>query len=340
MANIKEVAKKAGVSVATISRVLNHPETVSPERKAHVEKIMNEMNYMPNAFARGLTLNRSLSIGLLIPGLINPIYPKIAEGVEKVALEKGYSVILCNTEGNVKKEEKHICILLEKRVDGLILVDSKLSDSKLIKLKSDRIKIVHLGRKREVLGIPMVYTDYKIGGYMATKHLLDIGYRRIAFIQGRKNNPLDEEKIKGYKSALNEYGVSFNSNLVFEGGESMEGGVIATNKILALKEVPQAIFSSNDLMAIGSIEAIKRKRMIIPKDIAIVGFDDIEPASYVEPKLTTISQPVHKMGLIVARLLFESIKEKTEYQPEIYLEPKLKIRKSCGHDNRLKEIFN
>ncbi|SDZ20689.1 LacI family DNA-binding transcriptional regulator [Tindallia californiensis] len=343
MANIKEVAKKAGVSVATISRVLNHPETVAPARKAHVEKIMKEMNYKPNAFARGLNLNRSRTIGLLIPGLTNPLYPEIAEGVEKVAREKGYSVFLCNTEGSLEKETEHVSLLMEKRVDGLILVASELSDKKLLKMKQDKIQMVHLGRNRSGLGIPTVYTDYKMGGYIATKHLLDIGYRRIAMIQGKKDHPVDDEKIEGYKNALKEYGVTPNLDLILIGGEDITGGSIATNKLLSKEEMPQAIFAGNDLMAIGAMEALKRKGISIPHKVAVMGFDDIKPTAYVEPKLTTVSQPVHKMGLMAARLLFENLQDgrKTEEaQPEIYLQPKLKIRRSCGQDDRLQEIFN
>lgn len=343
MANIKEVAKKAGVSVATISRVLNHPETVAPAKKAHVEEIMKEMNYKPNAFARGLNLNRSRTIGLLMPGLTNPLYPEIAEGVEKVAREKGYSVFLCNTEGSLEKETEHVNLLLEKRVDGLILVASELSDRKLLKLKKDQIQMVHLGRSRGGAGIPMVYTDYKMGGYLATKHLLDMGHRRIAMIRGRKDHPVDDEKMEGYKNALEEYGVNLEPDLILTGGEDVEGGSIATNKLLSKGDIPQAIFAGNDLMAIGVMEALKRKGISIPRKIAVVGFDDIKPTAYVEPKLTTVSQPVHKMGLMAARLLFENLQDERkieESQPEIYLQPKLKIRKSCGQDDRLQEIFN
>lgn len=313
------------------------------KKRAHVEKIMKEMNYTPNAFARGLTLNRSKTIGLLVPSLTNPLYPEIARGVEKVAHEKGYSVVLCNTEGVVDKERSYIHMLLEKRMDGLILVSSELTNQEIKKLKENNIHCVLLGRDRKDLDQSTVFTDYQLGAYLATKHLLEIGYRSIAHIRSFEANEVGKEKTKGYLDALKEYGVIVNPDLMMEGDDEVEGGYIATKKLLS-KGIPiEAIFASNDLMAIGAMDAIKRNHMSVPDDIGLVGFDDIGVASYVDPKLTTVSQPVHKMGLMAARLIFENLRDDHGVeadQPKIYLQPKLKVRKSCGQEDRLKEIFN
>lgn len=341
MANIREVAKRAGVSVATVSRVLNHPSSVSPSTMDLVLKTMKDMKYTPNGLARGLALNKTSTIALLVPNILNPLYPQVAKGVEDVAHQKGYNILLCNTEENRGKEQAYIEMLLEKRVDGFILTTSQLKEESLNQIKDRKIPFVMVGSNIKSIDANMVFTDYEAGAYQITQHLLDIGYREIAHVTGKM--PLIEsmEKKKGYEKALRERSISLNKNWIVEGNNEIEGGYLAAKKLILSKRLPQAIFAGNDLMAMGAMDAIKSNGLKIPKDIAVVGFDDIRMASLIEPKLTTVSQPVYKMGLIAGRLLFENIENKEQgFSQKIFLQPKLMVRKSCGHEDRVREIFN
>ncbi|WP_432667223.1 LacI family DNA-binding transcriptional regulator [Wukongibacter baidiensis] len=342
MANIRQVAKQAGVSVATVSRVLNHPEAVSIKTKEKVLAVMEEMNYTPNGIARSLALNRTSTIALLIPNILNPLYPQVAKGIEDVAHQKGYNLLLCNTEEDEEKEKEYIEMLLEKRVDGFILISSFLERQDIDKIKNRNTSIVMIGSCKENIDVDIVYTDYLKGAYQATQHLIDLGYKRIAHISGPLKGMESREKLMGYERALKEIEINTSEDYIVEGDNEIEGGYLAAKQLLQLEKPPKAIFAANDLMAIGAIDAIKDSGLKIPDDIAIVGFDNIRMSALVEPKLTTISQPVYKMGLIAARLLVDNIEngDEEEFKQRIFLQPKLKVRKSCGHEDRIREIFN
>ncbi len=342
MANIREVARQAGVSVATVSRVLNHPESVSPSTMELVLETMKEMDYTPNAFARSLALNRSSSIGLLIPNILNPLYPQVAKGVEDVAHQKGYNVLLCNTEEDREKEEDYLDMLIENRVGGLVLTASLLEKKELEKLKKIKMPFVLVGRNIEELDSNMVFTDYKLGAYQITQHLIETGHTKIAHIEGAPYHKESLEKRLGYEKALKESGLPLVERYIVEGNNEIESGYIGTKKLLKEGDRPDAIFAANDLMAIGAIEALKDSGLKIPSDMGIVGFDDINMSTLIEPKLTTISQPIYKMGLIAARLLFENIENNSEdnISQKIFIQPRLMVRRSCGHEDRVREIFN
>ncbi|SKC42593.1 LacI family DNA-binding transcriptional regulator [Maledivibacter halophilus] len=342
MANIREVAKMAGVSVATVSRVLNHPEAVSDKTRKKVLDTIEEMKYTPNGIARSLALNKTSTIALLIPNILNPIYSRLAMGIEEVAHQKGYNTFLCNTEEDKEKEREYIEILLEKRVDGFILISSLLDKGDIDNFRKENIPFVIIGSDLKDLDANIVYTDYLKGAYMATQHLIEIGYKRIAHISGPFKKRDSIQKIEGFKKAMIENNLSIFEGYVIEGNNEIEGGYLGAKRLIKMKYLPEALFVANDLMAIGAMDAIKDTGLSIPKNIAVVGFDDIRMASLVEPKLTTISQPVYKMGLIGARLLIENIEDSKEddFKQKIFLQPKLKVRKSCGHSHRIREIFN
>ncbi|MFZ5753312.1 MAG: LacI family DNA-binding transcriptional regulator [Bacillota bacterium] len=343
MVNIRQVAKKAGVSVATVSRVLNHPDTVSPRTMEQVLETIKELRYTPNGLARSLALKKTSTIALLIPNILNPLYPQVAKGVEDVAHQKGYNVLLCNTEEKEHKERDYLEMLIEKRVDGLILTSSLLRKVDFDQIKEKQIPFVMIGKNEGNIEANRVFTDYILGGYLATQHLIEIGYTAIAHISGPKSQLASREKLQGYKKALQEANISLDERYIVEGDNEIEGGYLGVKKLLKLPEPPQAIFAANDLMAIGAIDAIKSEGLRIPEDVAIVGFDDIKISSLIEPKLTTISQPVYKMGLIAARLLFDCIEnnlEEDDFQQNIFIQPKLMVRKSCGCEERVREIFN
>lgn len=342
MTNIRKVSELAGVSVATVSRVLNHPETVSEETKDRILKIMEEINYVPSSIARSLSTNRTSTIGLIIPNILNPLYPSIAKGVEDVFFKKGYNILLSNTESDAKREKDSIEMLLSKKVDGLIICSSTLKRADLDIIIKQKVPLVLVGDYIEDNDLNIVYTDYQLGAYLATNHLIKTGCKIIAHISGPMDSKSSIQKLEGYKKALLEAGLEYDEEYVLVGNNQIDGGQLAFKKMNKKKGKPDGIFVANDLMALGVMEAIKVSGYSVPSDIAIVGFDDIDVASLIEPKLTTIIHPVYRMGLTSARLLLDIITNEEEdcFKQKIFIQPMLKIRKSCGYDNRIEEIFS
>lgn len=342
MGNIRAVAKKAGVSVATVSRVLNHPETVSESTKKNVLSVMEQLNYTPNSLARGLALNKTNTIALLIPNILNPKHMEIAKGVEDVAHKKGYNTLLCNTEGKKDKESEYISILVNKKVDGIIFSNCLLSDVDINGLINQKVPLVIIGKKSKKTIVNAIYTDYFSGAYEAIKHLIEVGYKDIALISGPKWQDENIDKLKGYKKALEESNIEVNKKYIIEGDNDIDGGYLAAKKLMSMSQPPQAIFATNDLMAIAALDAARDLDKKVPEDVAVIGFDNISMSSLVAPKLTTVAQPMYKMGLLAARLLFDNIESNdNDYVPQsIFLDTKLKIRESCGYGRRVKQIFD
>lgn len=340
--NIKEIAKEAGVSVATVSRVLNHPDTVAPKTRERILELMEKMDYKPNWFARGLNFNKTDTIALLVPNILNPAFVEVAEGVESVANQKGYTVLLCITEGEAAKERQYIQTLIDRRVDGLILVSSMLNNDDLDLLKKQNIPIVLVGESSGNTFAPMVRIDCKEAAYLAVQHLVNCDHKEIALIYGKTPAIENQSKILGYTKALLEAGIPFNKSLLVEEENTIEGGYLATRKLLGSDKCPQAIFTTSDLMAFGVIDALRDAELRIPEDVAVMGFDNIKMSSLMVPKLSTVAKPLHKMGLSGARLLLDVIESNNKDDlivKDIILQSKLKIRKSCGHKERIKEIF-
>lgn len=340
--NIKEIARQAGVSVATVSRVLNHPETVAPKTRERILDLMEQMDYKPNWFARGLNFNKTYTLALLIPNILNPAYVEIAEGVESVANRKGYSVLLCITEGEVEKERQYIQTLIDRHIDGVILVSSLLNGDDINYLKQQGVAVVLVGENNGNSSEPMVRIDCCAAAYQAVQHLLNCGHREIALVYGHTPVMENKHKIEGYKKALREAGIPLRPEYLVEEQNTEEGGYLATRKLLGLKERPRAIFTTSDLLAFGVIDALRDAELNIPDDVAVMGFDNIRMAKLMVPKLSTVAKPLHKMGLSSARLLLDVIESQGNgnmAMREIVLQSKLKIRKSCGHKERIKEIF-
>lgn len=342
--NIKEIAKKAGVSVATVSRVMNHPDHVAPSTKDKIEAVMKEYGYTPNWFARGLNFNRTNTIGLLIPNILNPGYMEIVKGAEDVAHQKGYMTLLCNVENDLNKEKKYIDALINRKIDGILLISPMLDGQGVMEIVEQGVPVVIIGENKEMPDtIPMVRIDCENAAYKAVKHMLDIGYQDIAIVYGATPEQENLRKLQGYQQALQEYGIEEKESYILDVANNIHGGYIAGKKMIDLEPRPRAIFTSSDLIAIGAMDAMKDFGIKVPEEIAVIGFDNIEIANLIEPKLTTIAKPLHKMGVIGARLLFDimesSEEEKELLTKEILLQSKLKIRKSCGHKERIGEMF-
>lgn len=342
MPNIREVAKKAGVSVATVSRVLNHPERVSLKTRDHIDKIIKEMDFSPNAFARSLNLKRSHSIALIIPDMQNPQNMEIARGVELVAHQKGYNLLLCNTEKDLKKEQGYMQMLIEKKIDGIVLAFTLLQQQDFDEIRKRKIPLLLFGQNVLNDKISSVYSDFKEGAFLAVSHLVQLGFKRIAYICGENDHLENRDKTLGYTEAMLNSGINISKDLIIQGHDDIDSGYLAALKLLQLNPLPEAVFAANDLMAIGAVDAFRAEGIRIPEDISIIGYDNIRMASLIEPKLTSVAWPVYKMGLISARILIDEIEKPEEeiVTQNIFLRPKLKIRKSCGHEVRVSEIFN
>ena len=232
MSNIRDVARRSGFSVATVSRVLNHPHTVSPATREKIYEVMRDMDYTPNTFARGLALDKSQAIAVVLPNVLDHSYVKLVKGVEEISQAHEYFVILCDSENNREKEKKTIDLLVKgRRVDGLILVNSLLSDEELEALQRENIPLVLAGRQRPLQGINTVCIDYSLGGYQAGQHLLRLGYRSLGMISQKSGDREDEEKYRGFLRALKEEGLTPDPIHLIEAEKTIRGGTLAAKKL-------------------------------------------------------------------------------------------------------------
>ena len=333
MPTIYDVAKRAGVSSMTVSRVINGKRDVKPETREKVLKAIEEIGYVPNSLARSFVLQKTKSIGLVITDITNPFFTTLARGVEDTAMKNQFSVIFCNTDENPEKELLYLEVLARKRIDGVILASASGKRSPLKSLLIKNIPIVLIDRDIEGLDdLDVVKGDSVQGAYLLTKHLISLGHRRIGIIVGNRNISTAEERVEGYKRALAESGIPVDESLIKFSQYSRDGGYNSTKELLSLEDRPTAIFGGNNFIAIGSLVAIRELGLKVPEDIALVSFDDIESLSQVYPFLTVVTQPAYSMGVIAAELLIRRIegRDKIEERRKVILQPELIVRESAG----------
>ncbi len=331
---IKDVANLAGVHPSTVSRVINDNSRISEKTKNKVLLIIKKLGYTPNAIARGLKTKRTQTLGMLIPDITNPFFAELARGVEDAANKNNFNVILCNTDDKLKKERTYLEILRGKRVDGLILGTAHIRDKSILELEKKKFPYILVSRNIEGLDKNCVIVDDVAGGIMVTEYLIKLGHRRIAHITGPLKTRSALNRLKGYKLALKKYEIEYRDELVGEGDFRIKGGYQVMKRFLKLAEPPTAIFAANDLLALGAIQVILKKKYHIPEDFCIIGFDDIRLASFVYPPLTTVRQPMLEMGALAVKMLLKIIEGGEFNQKKEILEPKLIIRESCRKINR------
>lgn len=309
MATLRDVARRAGVSIATVSYVLNGTRSVSPEVEARVWEAVAALGYRPNRLARGLRRKRTHVLGLIVPDSANPFFAEIARGLEDLSFAHDYSLILCNSDGDPAKEQRYLGVLIEQQVDGIALVSARATPVHLTILQERGIPFVVVDRDLPGLEADCVLADNFQGGYLATRHLIDRGHRRIACITGPSDLTPSADRVRGYQKAMEEAGIEPLELWIHRGDFRAESGYHAARLFLSLPPSirPTAIFACNDLMAIGAMRAIGEAGLSIPQDIALVGFDDIVLASYVIPSLTTVAQPTYEMGRLAGELLLRRI---------------------------------
>ncbi|MGH2316156.1 LacI family DNA-binding transcriptional regulator [Planococcus sp. SE5232] len=311
MANIQQVAKYAGVSVATVSRVLNGKDKVTAKTKQKVEEAIQYLNYEPSMLGRNLRNSESRIVLILIPTISNPFYFEIIKGIENMALSQNYSILLCETDSKPEKEEIYFDLLRKKMADGVISMDPAVNVETLKEL-AENYAIIQCSEYGGGIGIPYVTIDSEEASYRAVKHLIQIGHRKIALMNSDEKFLYARERRMGYERALDEHGIPLNGDYIFYTQElGFEQGQLAMKKILQLEDRPTAVFAVSDLLAIGALKEINAAGLNVPKDIAVVGFDKIDFSNMTNPALTTVAQPMYKMGTVAARMLIEKIQGKT-----------------------------
>lgn len=327
---IKEVGIEAGVSIATVSRVLNGQSGVSEELIALVQAAVTKLNYRPNGIARALKISRSRCIGLIIPDIENPFFPALVRGVEDAAQKQGYAVILCNTDGKAEDEKSYLKFLLSKQVDGILFVGNLSYEKNKSWLSTLPVPLVLLDRP--MLGAPFatVLVDNELGALLAVDHLIKNGKRHIGIISGKHQSLTSEQRIAGALQSLKNHGYSFNEQLLGTGDFTFDGGYQATEILISTGQPFDAVFVANDMMAIGVVECLRKYGKEVPDQVAIVGFDDIPMAKWYKPSLTTVKQPVYEMGQVAVRIMVEQIKSGITKENNKILTPELIVRQSSG----------
>ncbi|MEM3658603.1 MAG: LacI family DNA-binding transcriptional regulator [Candidatus Hadarchaeum sp.] len=332
MATIRDVAKHAGVSVATVSHVINGTRKVAPETEARVRRIMEELGYQPNAIAQSLRKRATYAVGVLVSDITNPFFATLVRGVEDAALEAGYSVIVCNSDEDPEKEDMYIRALWRRRIDGMLIAPTRDGTSPALQeLVVRQLPFVFIDRKAKGIDAPAVLSDNEGGAYLATKHLIERGHRRIAIILGINGATTTEERFVGYCRALEDAGIPFSDAFVAWGGYRVEGGRQAIKNLLAMASPPSAIFSTNNLMTVGVLQELVHQSIAIPEDVAVIGLDELELAEVVYPPLTVVAQNPYEIGRRAFEVLYMQLGKsgnKPNKSLEIRIPMELRVRKS------------
>jgi LacI family repressor for deo operon, udp, cdd, tsx, nupC, and nupG len=329
MSKMKDVARLANVSTATVSRVLTGEDPVTSKTKEKVLWAIEQLNYRPNRLASNLRTLKSKTIVVVVRDITNSFFSDIIHGVEDVAYKHNYKVLLGDTRNDPKKESDYISLYNEKLVDGVILVATRNRKDTLNELTKG-IPIVLTSEFLERVDFPMVTIDNIGMAKLATEHLISLGHSRIGFVSGPMNIAISQDRLMGYHQALLQHELPLHPNLIQEGDWSIESGYDGALRLLALESKPTAIFAANDEMALGVIKAVKKMGYHIPDDIAVVGFDNIKLASLLEPTLTTVSQPRYDIGVKVMEILLKLMNGESVTERQYILPCELIIRQSCG----------
>lgn len=331
MADIRDVAKRAGVAPITVSRCINNSGYCSQETRTRVEAAIAELGFVPNRLASGLRSKHTHTLALVLTDITNPFFTTIARGVEDIASEAGYTVIFCNTDESVTKEQMYLQMLLEKRVDGVLLVPALSGIDSVHLLKKQGTPIVVIDRRLPDLQTDVVRCDSEGGAYALTRLLLSLGHRKIAILNGPSGVSTSEDRLSGYRRALTEAGIATDPRLEFYGAFIQDSGFEMTYKAMADAQKPTAIFAANNFITFGALKALHEMGLRVPEDVAIVGFDDLPPALVTFPFLTVAAQPAYEMGRKAIEILLDKLSGRNpdQYQ-EVVLPAEIVIRQSSG----------
>ena len=330
--NIYDVANKANVSHMTVSRVFNNPKLVNKKTKEKIIKISNDLNYKPNLIAKSMRTNKTNTIGLVLPNIINPFFPEIVKGVDDYCKKHHYGVIIVNTEDVYKNQVIALEMLFERKIDGMLNITSgRNDDKKMINdiIMNRKIPMVLIDRYISDINCSYVSTNNFKAAYDATNYLIKLGHKKIGVISPPHKIHIFYNRLLGYKQALKINNLPYNKNYIKEYKESIENGYTATGKILTGNNDTTAILAMCDFMAFGVYKYCKENKVNIPHDLSIISIDDIFASALINPPLTTMAQQKYKMGYSAAKILISSIKKNKFPEKQITLDAALIERDSC-----------
>ena len=305
-----DVARLAGVSPSTVSRILNGTAKVSDDKRLAVLAAIEKVSFAPNQMAQGLKKGRSLTIGIVVQDISSPFFDETLRGIDDGLKGTGYASVIVSGHWNADEEADRVRLLLARKVDGIILLSGRISDEAVLGFSGQR-PIVSTGRALQTRTALGFKTDNEYGAWLAVRHLVELGHRRIAFISGPANNHDADERLAGYRRALTEAQIDIDPALVVEGNYHEASGMMAMNRLFDTHQQFTAVFAANDLSAYGARLALYRKGIRVPDDISLVGFDDLPGSSYTTPPLTTVRQPLYDMGRIATQALLRLINGET-----------------------------
>lgn len=333
---LKDIAERIGVSVTTVSLVLNNkPNKIPESTRTLIRNAAAEMNYRPNQIAISLKMKRTKTLGLIVPDIRNSFFSALARGIEERSRELGFTLLLCNTSDRHMRDIEYINMLTEKNVDGVLYCMSSDSNKEIFMesvnlLNANGLPFILVDRHFDMAGVMSITLDHQKGGYLATRHLLDLGHRTIACITGPTNLKDAEARLSGYKLALQEFGIEPHSELILEGNYDLNSGYQMTQALIARQTAFSALFACNDLMAYGAYKALREHGRTIPGDISIMGYDNSFLSDIFEVPLSTIHQPVEKLGIAATEQLIKLVADPNAEQSSVVFEPELIVRKSTA----------
>ncbi|MBA4344332.1 MAG: LacI family transcriptional regulator [Methylibium sp.] len=330
MSTIKDVAALAGVSFTTVSHVLNETRPVSADARRRVLAAVEEIGYLPSAVARSLRKSETKIIGVLVPNVNNPFFAELVVGVEECCRLAGYSVFLCNSDNDPRRQQQYMRTLLEKRVDGLLLSSAGDAAALARIFKLATVPAVTVDRLVPGARADRVSVNNLDGASKAVRHLVELGHRKIGCISGPAEFEVTQERVEGWRRAQEEGGFNADEQLLIESDFSSSGGYEAARQLLHAHPDMTALFASNDLMALGALRAAAEKGIKVPQQLSIVGFDDIELSSYVFPGMTTVGCSIRELGREAGRVLIDRIENPGAPLKDVQLTPRLVLRESTA----------
>ncbi len=326
---IYDVAREAGVSMATVSRVVNGNPNVKPTTRKKVLEAIERLGYRPNAVARGLASKKTTTVGVVIPDISSIFFAELARGIEDIANMYKYNIILCNSDQNKEKEIHLINTLLEKQVDGIVFMGGQITAEHVEQFERSPVPIVLSATVDPLREFPSVNIDYEQAAYDAVKFLIDNGNQKIGLLAGSLEDPINGyQKYTGYRKALEDVGMRLNEDYILVGDYTYTSGIEAINKFIALDEKPTAIFAGSDEMALGLIHGAQDHGLKVPEDIEIIGFDNTRLVEMVRPTLTSIVQPMYDIGAVSMRLLTKYMNKEAVNDAVVLLPHRLEVRNS------------
>lgn len=325
----KDVASRAGVSIATVSRVVNGLPNVRPELARRVLRAVKELNYQPSRTAQRLRAKRSQVIGLVISDIQNPFFTSVVRGIEDAAYERGYSLVLCDSDEDPEKERLYVDVMRAEGVAGVILATTSQAIQHIRNLLAHNIPVVAIDRRIKDRRVDSVLVANAKGAFLAVQHLLHLGHQRIGMVSMR-SIPTGRERQSGYLRAFRRCGVRASRRMLRTGVPKPEGGYESARELLRLEPRPTALFVDNNMMMLGALEAIRDCGLSVPEELSVVGFDDVPWATLLHPALTVVAQPTHELGRKSVEQLLERLDQPGKPVSHVLLMPELIVRESTG----------